>query len=198
MNVETTRALYTPVIRQEIEDHFPALLEDFAHGELLIHAQVYQESGWQVDAESPCGAKGLLQLMPATDMDIDGVLDGFQPVGNLDNGIRYLGWLYGRFSEIRDPQQRICFALAAYNCGRGYVNLALAMARSVDGLPSSYARWVRAEKPGGRWQRWDFTKTFIGDPRCEINGKRPDFRQVTEYVHNIMHRYQLLVRELDI
>ncbi len=192
MNVETTRALYTPVIRQEIEDHFPKLLT-FYHGELIIHAQIYQESGWNPAAESHCGAKGLMQLMPATDKWIDGDYDGFDPEGNLDNGIRYMGWLYGRFGEIPDPYERICFALASYNGGRGYINKALELGRRNDGHPGDFGDWIQAGRPDGRWQRWPFAQTFLGDPRCIVDGKRPDYKQIREYVTKIMRRYRQLI-----
>jgi membrane-bound lytic murein transglycosylase MltF len=185
--IEAIRKEYAPLIRTEIEQHFPELLK-IEDGELIIHAQIMQESSWNPNAESACGARGLMQLMPATDKEIDGDYDGFDPAGNIDNGVRYLAFLYRRFTEILDPLERICFALAAYNCGRGYVNKALEIARSIDGHPAGYSRWVYMGRTGGRWQRWNFTKQFFSDPRCAIGGKRPDARQVTDYVaKNMIH-----------
>jgi membrane-bound lytic murein transglycosylase MltF len=186
-----------PAIQADLEQHFPALLLDFEHADLIIHAQIQQESGLNPLAESGCGARGLMQLMPATDKEIDGDYDGFDPAGNIDNGIRYMAFLYAKFSEIPDPQERIRFALAAYNCGRGYVNKAIAMARSLDGWPAEYSRWVRADRPDGRWQRWSFTKTFLDDPRCEVHGRRPDAKQVRDYIVKIMLGWRTYVAERE-
>jgi hypothetical protein len=70
----------------------------------LIKAQVSVESGLKPKVVSPSGAVGLLQLMPATDRDVDGDIDGFEIEGNLDNGIRYLRAQFERFalSEVGD------------------------------------------------------------------------------------------------
>jgi membrane-bound lytic murein transglycosylase MltF len=191
------RLKYGLMILKEIRDHFPALLTDFERGELIIHAQIWQESRWNPNAQSPVGAAGLLQLMPATDFEIDGDYDGFDAAGNLDNGIRYLAYQYSKFPEIPDPAQRIRFALASYNCGRGYINKALEMARSVCGIPNgSYAQWVRMEKPSGDWQKWPFVYPCLSDHRCEVNGKLPDYRQVTDYVHKIFYRYYEYLSEV--
>jgi membrane-bound lytic murein transglycosylase MltF len=189
---EAIRKEYAQTIQTEIEDHFPELL-GIDDGALIIHAQIQQESSWNPKAESGCGARGLMQLMPATDFEVDGDYDGFDPEGNIDNGIRYLAFLYRRFSEIPDPTERICFALAAYNCGRGYINKALELGRSHDGHPGSYSRWVYMERPGGRWQRWNFAQTFLADPRCQVNGRRPDYKQVRDYVVKILMHWRKYV-----
>ncbi len=194
----TTRiAIYGAMLIKEIEAHFPALLgADFDHGEVIMFAQVAQESGWNPDAKSPVGACGLLQLMLGTDKEIDGDYDGADPQGNLDNGVRYLAWLYSKFGEIPDPQQRICFALAAYNGGRGYINKALELGRIYDGWPGSYDAWVRDDRPNGRWQTWQFASTFLADPRCEVGGKRPDHKQIISYVSAICQHASKLLREV--
>ncbi|PLY04754.1 MAG: hypothetical protein C0622_02280 [Desulfuromonas sp.] len=184
------RTQYGPLILREIEAHFPELLIDIPRGWLIIHAQVWQESRWQPTAKSPVGAAGLLQLMPATDFEIDGDYDGFNPEGNLDNGIRYLAHQYRRLNEIPDPDERIRFALASYNCGRGYVNKALMLARMACNQPASYSRWNRAGRHAGRWQTWSFTAPRLADQMCEIRGRRPDYKQATDYVSKIMNRYE--------
>ncbi len=52
------------------------------------------------------------------------------PEKNLRAGIAYLYRQYYRFPEIPDPVERVKFALASYNGGRGYINAALSLARS--------------------------------------------------------------------
>jgi len=81
----------------------------------LLAAVVEVESGFQPRAVSPKGARGLLQLMPATAKRF-GVKDPFDPVQSLDGGAQYLQWLLQRFEGRTD------LALAAYNAGEGAVD----------------------------------------------------------------------------
>lgn len=145
-------------------------------------------------AVSNCGAKGLLQLMPATDLAIDGDSDGFDPAGNIDNGVRYLAEQFGKLGEIPSPADRLRFALAAYNGGRGYVNRALELAREACGQPVSFAAWKKAGMPSGQWQAWSFSHPFFADERCQVKGKHPDHRQMTDYVAHIEARYRFYAK----
>ena len=83
----------------------------------LIAAMVRHESAFDPGAVSVKGARGLMQLMPATARRF-GVETGdlFNPARNLEAGARYLKWLAGRFSE---DLPRI---LAAYNAGEANVD----------------------------------------------------------------------------
>jgi len=75
----------------------------------LIRAVIRHESAFAIDAVSPVGAMGLMQLMPATARML-GVSCPFDPRENVLAGSRYLRHLYDRFSSW--PK-----ALAAYNAG---------------------------------------------------------------------------------
>jgi len=58
----------------------------------LVRAVVAVESAFRPEAVSPKGARGLMQLMPATAAAL-GVQDAFDPAQNLDAGARHLAAL---------------------------------------------------------------------------------------------------------
>ena len=78
----------------------------------ILHAVIEAESGYRPDAESPRGAKGLMQLMPDTVARYN-VRDPFDPAANIDAGARHLRQLFDQFG-MRG-------GLAAYNAGEGSV-----------------------------------------------------------------------------
>jgi soluble lytic murein transglycosylase-like protein len=80
----------------------------------LIRAIIHAESAYQVDAVSPKGAQGLMQLMPQTARMLQ-VNDAFNPASNIDGGARYLADLLDLFGGD------VTLAAAAYNAGPGAV-----------------------------------------------------------------------------
>ncbi|MFW5879174.1 MAG: lytic transglycosylase domain-containing protein [Myxococcota bacterium] len=75
----------------------------------LVKAVAMAESAFDPRAESTVGARGLMQLMPATGRAM-GVTDFFDPVQSIEGGSRYLRKMLDRFEELE-------LALAAYNAG---------------------------------------------------------------------------------
>jgi len=76
----------------------------------FIASVIRAESGGNVRAVSPKGARGLMQLMPQTASRL-GVRDSFDAAANVDGGSRYLAALLEQYHG--DAQK----ALAAYNAG---------------------------------------------------------------------------------
>jgi soluble lytic murein transglycosylase-like protein len=74
----------------------------------LLVATAFVESRMDPSAESHAGARGLLQLMPATARELR--LDGDDPATNVLAGARYLRQMLDRFGSVD-------LALAAYNAG---------------------------------------------------------------------------------
>ena len=80
----------------------------------LVKAIIMAESGYNPQAISSQGAKGLMQLMPRT-AEALGVEDTFNPEHNVNGGVKYLKQLLKEFDHD------IKLALAAYNAGSSRV-----------------------------------------------------------------------------
>jgi hypothetical protein len=98
------------------ETRYASLIEPLARRHRvhpdLVRALIEVESGYVSRARSPKGAMGLMQLMPSTARQY-AVTDPFDPVENLDAGIKHLRTLLDRYDVPR--------ALAAYNAGEAAV-----------------------------------------------------------------------------
>ncbi len=86
----------------------------------LVKAVIKAESNFNSRAISRAGAQGLMQLMPETARR-EKVSNPFNPIENLEGGIRHLKRLLDTFRDTR-------LALAAYNAGENAV-------RKYNGIP---------------------------------------------------------------
>ncbi len=105
-------------------------------------AQAIAESGLDPNARSDAGAKGIMQIMPATFKDIKEKNPHFtapsDPKWNIAAGIYYDRMLYLRWDDYIGPSERLPFAFGSYNAGFGNVRKAYREAR-------------KKKKPVKRW-----------------------------------------------
>ncbi len=95
----------------------------------LLTAQMFTESRFDPEAQSPVGARGLMQMMPATARQM-GVSDISDPHEQIRAGVAYLRWLFDRLSPDLELTDRMAFALASYNAGFGHLRDARRVAES--------------------------------------------------------------------
>jgi membrane-bound lytic murein transglycosylase F len=119
------------------ESDFRKIAGEFGLDWRLIAAQASVESGFNPEAVSWVGARGILQVMPATADEL-GVVHLHRVENGLQAGMHYLSWLMKRFESTLPYRQRLRFALAAYNIGLGHVRDARKLAARLDLDPD---RW---------------------------------------------------------
>lgn len=122
-------------VRLERTDRYRRLIEHHSainHVDAtLVQAIVYTESGGDALAESPAGAQGLMQLMPATARAL-GVTNPLNPEQSLQHGIRHLRDLLDQYGSTE-------LALWAYNAGPGAVRRGVLPAETAGYVPQVLA-----------------------------------------------------------
>ena len=148
----------------------------------IIAALMYQESQFNPWAKSFTGVKGLMQLtLPtAQEMDIENRLD---PEQSIMGGVRYLRKLYDLFDSVQG-RDRLLFALAAYNVGKGHVLDARSLASEMNLDPH---KWSSLEQtlPLLSYRKY-YKKSRFGYCR----GREP-----VMHVQSILTYYDILKRE---
>ena len=179
-------------LREGKISHFDELFKKYA-SEIdwdwrLLASLAYTESNFDTTAVSWAGAKGLMQLMPATARAM-GMPEGKEqnPEESVKAAIKYINATSKSFSSV-PKEERLNFVLASYNSGIGHVQDAMAL----------------AEKYGKNKYVWkDNVENFIllksneeyfTDPVCK-NGY---FRGIETYnfVRDIMGRYETYKKKI--
>jgi len=158
----------------------------------LIVAQIMQESKFREAAQSPVGARGLMQLMPRTAREITRELDVqfifINPRENITAGIYHLKKQYNFFPNA-DPDNRLKLGLASYNCGAGRVFDAQDIARYHERPPytwttvSEYLTRLKKDDWEVHLQVWP-----LGKPK---HGYFYGYPETISYVDNIWEMYRL-------
>ncbi len=127
---KTTQSIFDKILEQEtanqtktynLDSIFQEASEKYGVSIDLLKAVAYNESGFNPQATSHCGAMGIMQLMPATAEGL-GVKDAYDPYQNIMGGAKYLSQL----SKMFDGNTKL--TIAAYNAGPGNV-------QKYDGIP---------------------------------------------------------------
>ncbi len=147
----------------------------------LLAAQSYQESCFDPKAHSWAGACGLMQILPTTADHLSLPRSQiYEPEPNIAAAARYMRELQELFSDVNNPQERLMFALAAYNGGYNHVRDAMSLTK----------------KYGGIWQRWSDVRRYIlalSDPQYYrdpiVKNGYMRGSETADYVDKIMVRW---------
>ena len=141
---ETAR-VERPAAARDLERLALAEGEKYKLDPSLIKHVMFKETGGLKDragAVSPAGAMGVMQLMPATAREL-GVKDPFDPVQNIEGGIKYLAKMQRKYD---DPK----LAAIAYNWGPGRTDRWLAQGGDFAKLPKETQGYIKGMAGGGR------------------------------------------------
>ncbi len=146
----------------------------------LLASQAYQESHFRPTVASWAGAKGLMQLMPATAKRF-GATNTSDPEQSVKAGTNYLQWLEKHWKSIEDSTERLKFMLASYNVGEGHVKDAQRLAEKYDKDPT---KWENVKEFLLKKQK----REYYNDPVVNYGYCRG--REPVNYVREIMERFE--------
>lgn len=144
----------------------------------LLAAISYQESHWDPLAISPTGVRGLMMLTSNT-ADSLNVTDRLDPEQSIRGGSEYLQRMMDKVPQSIPEEERIWFALAAYNMGYAHMLDARRLTEKQKGDPDSWAD-VKQRLPLLSQKRY-YSQTAYGFARGH---------EAYAYVENI-RKYQL-------
>ena len=141
----------------------------------LLKAQAMAESQLNPDARSQVGARGLMQLMPATFQNIQSQRPEFRsiddPEWNIAAGVMHDRYLWKLWDGSVAEEQRSSFMFGSYNAGEGTITRAAAIAKAKQ---LDHTQWSTIEQVAPTVPHWRWKETV-------------------DYVHKIDAGYQRLV-----
>lgn len=120
------------------EKHFKEASEKYGLSWTLLSAISYQESHWNPRAKSFTGVRGLMMLTQHTAKSL-GVKNRLNPKQSIFGGSEYIKHMLSRIPEDIKGENRIKFALAAYNIGMGHIYDARKLAKKFGLNPSLWS-----------------------------------------------------------
>ncbi len=146
----------------------------------LLAAISWRESHWKADARSHTGVRGMMMLTRVSAREA-GVTDRLDAKQSINGGARYLARLMRQLPDSVTQEDRIWFALAAYNMGFAHLVDARTLAKA-RGLNPDLWRDVRE----GLADMED-PDVYQDLPRGYANG-----RQARDYVAAVRNFYDIL------
>lgn len=147
----------------------------------LIAAVSYQESHWDPRARSHTGVRGMMMLTLKT-AHLMGVTNRLNVEQSIRGGADYLQRLISLVPDSIHNDEKIWFALAAYNMGFGHMLDVRRITKLQGGDPNSWSD-VKERLPLLMQKRW-YRKTRYGYARGS---------EAYNYVNNIRQYYQSLI-----
>ncbi len=167
--------------------HYDALFKKYAQkigwDWRLLASLAYTESNFDTTAVSWAGAKGLMQLMPATARAM-GIPQGKEqnPEESIKAAVKYIASTDHSLRMIPDKQERIHFILASYNAGLGHIYDAMALAEKYG--KNKFVWKDNVEK----YILLKSNEEYFTDPVCKNGYFRG--RETYNFVREITDRYE--------
>ena len=159
--------------KDEYDEHFRKYSKRFfgvAYDWRLFKAQGMAESNLEAKARSYVGARGIMQLMPATFKEIrsrNGELRTIEdPETNIAAGIMHDRYLWRILPDTMTDEERQRFMFGAYNAGQGTIRRARGHAKA-EGLDPT--RWQAIETVAPKVKRWRWRETVGYVRKIEAN-----------------------------
>ncbi|EMI7064672.1 membrane-bound lytic murein transglycosylase MltF [Providencia rettgeri] len=151
----------------------------------LLAAIAWQEFHWDPLATSPTGVRGLMMLTKPTATTM-GIADRLDPEESIKGGAAYIAYIMERLPETIEEDDRIWFALSAYNMGYGHMQDVRKLTEMLGGDPN---RWldVKARLPLLTQKKY-YSQLTYGYARGH---------EAYRYVENIRRYHQSLVGYLQ-